>query len=161
MDLHTIAFGAFLTLAPISELRGAIPYLLANGGNPAAVYMFCVILNALIGPCLFLFLNTIHRFFLHIPLYCRLFESVVKRARSKLENKIEKYEYWGITLFVAVPLPVTGAWTGTLGAWVLGLTPRRTFLHVFYGVSVAGIIVLLVSYFGLEAFSFFTKSISY
>lgn len=161
MDLQSIAVGGFLSLAPISELRGAIPFMLAKGGSPVVVYLYCVILNALIGPLVFLFLNSVHRLMMHIPLYVRIFDAVVRRARAKLEDKVEKYEYWGVTLFVAIPLPITGAWTGTLGAWILGLSPRRTFLHVFYGVCVAGIIVLLVSYFGLEAFSFFTKSISY
>jgi len=161
LNFDSIAWGAFLSLAPISELRGAIPFLLARGGNPAFVYMYCVLLNALIGPIAFLFLNSVHRLLYHIPFYARIFESVVERARKKLERKVEKYEYWGVTLFVAIPLPITGAWTGTLGAWILGLSARRTFLHVFYGVCIAGTIVLLVSYFGLEAFSFFTKSISY
>lgn len=161
MDLHSIAVGSVLSLAPISELRGAIPFMLARGGSPVFVYLYCVILNASVGPLVFVFLNTVHRMLVRIPLYVRIFDAVVRRARSKLEDKVEKYEYWGVTLFVAIPLPVTGAWTGTLGAWILGLSPRRTFIHVFYGVCVAGIIVLLVSYFGLEAFSFFTKSISY
>jgi uncharacterized membrane protein len=150
----------FLALAPISELRGAIPYFLAKGGHPLAVYLYCVGLNALVGPLVFLFLNSVHRLFSKIPLYNKLFDALVERARSKIEEKVKKYEYWGVTIFVAIPLPITGAWTGSLGAWVLDLQPRRTFLHVFYGVCIAGLVVLLVSYFGIEAFSFFTKSVS-
>jgi uncharacterized membrane protein len=150
----------FLALAPISELRGAIPYFLAKGGHPLVVYLYCVGLNALVGPLVFLFLNSVHRLFSKIPLYNKLFDALVERARSKIEEKVKKYEYWGVTIFVAIPLPITGAWTGSLGAWVLDLQPRRTFLHVFYGVCIAGLVVLLVSYFGIEAFSFFTKSVS-
>jgi len=156
-----LLIGAVLAFAPISELRGAIPFLLARGGNPISVYLFSVCINALISPFVFFFLNTLHRLLVHVPVYTRLFNALVERARGKLEEKVEKYEYWGVSIFVAIPLPVTGAWTGTLGAWILGLDPRRTFLHVIFGVCVAGIIVLLVSYFGIEAFSFFTKSISY
>jgi len=159
LDIHTVLIAAFLTVAPISELRGAIPFLLAKGGSPLWVYLFCVALNALVGPFVFLFLNTLHRLFSRISLYNRLFDVMVRRARAKIEKNVEKYEYWGVTIFVAIPLPITGAWTGTLGAWVLDLEPRKTFLHVFYGVCIAGVVVLLVSYFGIEAFSFFTKSI--
>lgn len=159
MDIQTLSVAAFLSLAPISELRGAIPFFLAKGGQPLAVYLYCVSLNALVGPIVFLFLNSLHRLFTKIPLYRRLFEVLVQRARSKIEEKVKKYEYWGVTIFVAIPLPITGAWTGTLGAWVLDLEPRRTFLHVFIGVCIAGLVVLLVSYFGIEAFSFFTKSV--
>lgn len=160
MDIQTLSMAGFLALAPISELRGAIPYFLAKGGHPLAVYLYCVGLNALVGPLVFLFLNSVHRLFSKIPLYNKLFDALVERARSKIEEKVKKYEYWGVTIFVAIPLPITGAWTGSLGAWVLDLQPRRTFLHVFYGVCIAGLVVLLVSYFGIEAFSFFTKSVS-
>ncbi len=161
MDIQTLGISAFLSIAPISELRGAIPFFLAKGGNPVFVYLFCVGLNALVGPFVFLFLNSVHRVFSRISLYNRLFEAVVRRTRAKIEHKVEKYEYWGVTIFVSIPLPITGAWSGTLGAWILDLEPRKTFLHVFYGVCIAGAVVLLVSYFGIEAFSFFTKSIEY
>jgi len=63
-------------------------------------------------------------------------------------------------LFVAVPLPVTGAYTGTMGAWVLGLGKRKTMLAVSAGVAIAGIIVSLVAFFGVETFSFLTKKVS-
>lgn len=161
METQSFAIAALLSLAPISELRGAIPYLLTKGAHPLLVYLYCVGLNALVGPIVFLFLNTVHKLLSHISLYNRLFDAVVRRARAKLEAKVEKYEYWGVTLFVSIPLPITGAWTGTLGAWILGLEARRTFLHVIYGVCIAGAVVLLVSYFGIEAFSIFTKSIQY
>ncbi|MBT3274759.1 MAG: small multi-drug export protein, partial [Spirochaetales bacterium] len=65
----------------------------------------------------------------------------------------------GLALFVAVPLPITGAYTGTLGAWVLGMDPKKTFLAVFLGVIISATVVTIVSYLGIEALSFFTKQV--
>ncbi len=73
--------------------------------------------------------------------------------------KVDKYGYWGLALFVAIPLPITGAYTGTLGAWVLGMDPKKTFLAVALGALIAGIIVTVVVSLGIEAFSLFVKEV--
>ncbi|MCF6334787.1 MAG: small multi-drug export protein [Spirochaetales bacterium] len=151
---------AFLALLPISELRGAIPYALTNGLSPGFVWIYCVALNATVGPLVYIFLSTFHRLLVKFIWYETLFERFVEKARHKLENKVKKYGYFGIVLFVAVPLPITGAYTGTLGAWILGLDPKKTFLSVLIGVVISGTIVLSITYFGIETFSFFTKEIA-
>jgi uncharacterized membrane protein len=148
---------AALSLLPISELRGAIPLGIARGEHWLPVYFYCVFLNALIGPALFLFLGTLHRLFYRVKPYQIIFDKVIIRTRRKISGKVEKYGYFGILLFVAVPFPITGAYTGTLGAWVMGLEPKKTFLVVAAGVCISGIIVTLVSLFGVEALSFFIK----
>lgn len=148
---------AFLSLLPISELRGAIPYALANGLSPVFTWFYCVILNAAVAPLGYLFLSTFHKFLIRYTWYKNLFERFVEKTRHKVENKVKKYGYLGITLFVAIPLPITGAYTGTLGSWILGLEPKKTFLSVLIGVMISGTIVLGIIYFGIEALSFFTK----
>ena len=89
--------------------------------------------------------------------YRKLFERIIERSRKKIHNRVERFGYLGLMLFVAIPLPITGAYTGTLGAWVLGLEPKKTFLAVLGGVIISGIIVTLISYLGIEAFSLFIK----
>lgn len=74
-----------------------------------------------------------------------------------MEDKIIKYGYAGITLFVAIPLPITGAYTGTLVAWLMGLDAKKTFISVLAGVVISGIIVTIISYYGIAAFSIFIK----
>ncbi|MEW5814355.1 MAG: small multi-drug export protein [Spirochaetota bacterium] len=157
MNVHTFFVAALLSLLPISELRGAIPYAIAKGVPVLAAYLFCVILNALVGPIVYIFLSTLHRLLSKIPLYRRLFDKIVQRARLKVGKQVNKFGYIGIMLFVAVPLPVTGAYTGTLGAWILGLNAKKTCLVVAAGVCIAGIIVTLVSVLGIEALSLFVK----
>ena len=91
---------------------------------------------------------------------CRSLYIFCRKNRHKIEHKINKYGYAGIALFVAIPLPVTGAYTGTLGAWLMGLDAKKTFLSVFIGVIISGIIVTAISYFGISAFSIFTKQVT-
>jgi len=153
----TLFITAFLTLLPISELRGAIPYAIANGLAPMFTWFYCVVLNAAVGPLVYIFLSTVHRFLINLNWYKKLFERFVEKTRHKVENKVRKYGYLGITLFVAIPLPITGAYTGTLGSWILGLEPKKTFISVLVGVMISGTIVLVITYFGIEALSFFTK----
>ena len=160
MTTKTLAITVALTLLPISELRGAIPYALANDVPLFLTFILCVVLNALIGPLLYLFLNTAHKLLFHLAWYQKLFDRLVDRARRKVAVKVDKYGYWGLAIFVAIPLPITGAYTGTLGAWVLGMDPKKTFLAVALGALIAGIVVTFVAYLGIEAFSLFVKEVS-
>ena len=159
MDIKTILITTALTLLPISELRGAIPYAVINNFHPLAAYFYCAALNALLGPLVYLFLDSLHRLFYKMNWYRNLFDRLVERARTKVKAQIDKYGYIGIMLFVGIPLPVTGAYTGTLGAWILGLNRKKTCIAVAAGAFISGIIVSLVMYFGGEAASVFIKHI--
>ncbi|GHU59468.1 hypothetical protein FACS189444_4820 [Spirochaetia bacterium] len=150
---------AFLSFLPISELRGGIPFAIANGLPWYIAYPFAAAMNALVAPVCWIFLSTVHKLFLKMKWYEGFFNRFVDRAREKLRRGVEKWGWLGIAAFVAIPFPVTGAWTGTLGAWVLGLSKRRTMAAVILGVAVAGAIVTLVVVLGVQAFSFFVKQV--
>lgn len=147
-------------MMPISELRGAIPYGYLNGVNIFLSFIVSVIFNFIAAILLFYFLDTVNKLFLKIKFYRTFFEKIVNRAKIKVGNKFEKYEYLGLMLFVAIPLPVTGAWTGTIGAWVLGLDRKKSLLFVFLGVVIAGIVVSIITYTGTETFNFFIKQVN-
>jgi uncharacterized membrane protein len=157
--LHVYLWTALLSVLPISELRGAIPFALYQGVPWYLAWPFAAVCNALVAPLCWLFLSTLNRLFLKIAWYRRFFDRFIARARGKLHESVEKWGWLGIALFVGVPLPVTGAWTGTIGAWVLGLSRRRTMLAVLLGVCMAGAIVTAVVLFGVGAFSFFVKKV--
>jgi uncharacterized membrane protein len=162
----TALWTALLALLPISELRGAIPFAVARGVPWYLAYPFAVAFNALVAPLCWLFLSTLHKVFLNLaerPLfswYRKFFDRFVERARLKLHANLEKWGWLGLALFVAVPLPVTGAWTGTIGAWVLGLSKKRTLAAVITGVIAAGAIVTAVIILGIGALGFFTKNVN-
>jgi len=150
---------ALLSLLPISELRGGIPYAMANSIPWYIAWPFAAAVNALVAPLCWLFLSTVHRLFhSSFAWYRKIFDNFVERAREKLHKNVEKWGTLGVALFVAIPLPVTGAWTGTLGAWVLGLSKRKTLLAVILGVIIAGAIVTAVMLLGLSALQIFVKT---
>jgi uncharacterized membrane protein len=164
MTLDTALWTALLALLPISELRGAIPFAVAGGIPWYFAYPFAAAVNSLAAPLCWLFLSSLHKVFLKLAerpffgWYRKLFERFVERARLKLRKNLEKWGWLGLALFVAVPLPVTGAWTGTLGAWVLGLSKKRTLAAVITGVVIAGAIVTAVTILGIGALGLFTKN---
>jgi uncharacterized membrane protein len=157
MTLRTLLFTLALCLLPISELRGGLPYALSNDVPLLAAYLICVAANALVAPLVYLFLSSLHRLLVRWQAYRRLFDRIVERSRRKVHAKVEKYGYAGLMIFVAIPLPITGAYTGTLGAWILGMDRRKTILAVFGGVLISGIIVATVFTLGIKALYFFLK----
>jgi uncharacterized membrane protein len=158
MALPDILFWtAFLSFLPISELRGGIPFAIAQGIPWYAAWPFAALTNALVSPICWLFLSTLHRLFLRMRWYERFFNRFVGRARKKLEKGVDRWGWLAVAAFVAVPFPVTGAWTGTLGAWVLGISKRRTLSAVILGVITAGAIVTAVVTLGARAFDIFIK----
>jgi uncharacterized membrane protein len=163
LTLNILFLSALFCLLPISELRGGLPFALSSGIPPIPAFLFCVSLNALVGPLVYLFLNTLHRLLTPIKIYKRLFDRFVIRARSRLKEKVERFGYWGIVLFVGIPLPVTGAYTGALGAWILGMEPKKTVPFIGLGVILSGIIVTVVYYLvstlGLEFLKIFIKEL--
>jgi uncharacterized membrane protein len=152
---------AVLAFMPISELRGAIPFAVANNVPWYWAYLFAIPINALVAPACWIFLATVHKLLYGtspekgIGWYKSFFDRFVERARKKLSAGFEKWGWLGIAVFVAIPLPLTGAWTGTLGAWVLGVSRRRTMLAVIIGVLTAGAIVTTVVMLGIEALNIF------
>ncbi len=132
----------FLTaMLPIIELRGAIPL----GINFYGLVWWQVVIIAVIGnvipvlPILFL-LDKVSLGLSRIPIFKRFFTWLFTRTRKK-SKIIEEYEMLGLTLFVAIPLPITGAWTGSVAAFLLGLKYFPSFLAIFLGVLIAATIV--------------------
>ncbi|PKL25589.1 MAG: ligand-binding protein SH3 [Spirochaetae bacterium HGW-Spirochaetae-3] len=159
MDPTTALVTVGLSFLPISELRGAIPFAVARGVPLLEAALVATACNALVAPVAFAFLETFHKLLYRWAFYARTFDRFVAKARAKVHEKVERYGYLGIMLFVAIPLPVTGAWTGTLGAWILGMDRKKTMLAVAAGVAVAGTVVSLVVGLGVEALSVFTKTV--
>ncbi len=147
------------SILPISELRGAIPYAVSQGFSIPSAAVVSILANITVPLIAFLFLESLHKLFYRIPVYKRFFDRFVEKSRAKVHAKVEKYGYWGLMIFVAIPLPVTGAWTGALGAWVLGLSYKKSFFAIAGGVILAGLIVsILVALWGAGTRTIFFKT---
>lgn len=135
----------FLSMLPISELRGAIPLGLYYGLDPLSTYIIAVVGNMLPVVPLLLFLGPVSDFLRRWRVFDRFFDWLFARTRR---NHTARFERWGLlalTLFVAIPLPVTGAWTGCAAAFVFGIRFWRAFLAVLCGVLISGTVVTLAS----------------
>ena len=128
---------------PIFELRGAVP-LGASLGLPLIKVYFLSLLGNLIPvlPLLLFFKYFFHKLE-HIRFFGRFFQWWFRRVERKSEI-VEKWGFWGLVLFVAIPLPVTGAWTGTVAATLVEMKVRKSSLAILMGVSIAGIVVSLI-----------------
>ncbi len=143
-----------LSMMPISELRGAVPLGIHGFGLPwLEVSLIALAGNILpVIPILFLF-DAVMRLLGRLKIFRRFFDWLIAHAQRK-GGLIERYEYLGLFLFVAIPLPITGAWTGALIASVLRMPPWRSFLTICVGVLTADVIVTsfsLLGWWGLAA----------
>ncbi|MEE9270376.1 MAG: small multi-drug export protein, partial [Candidatus Krumholzibacteria bacterium] len=134
-----------LAMLPISELRGAIPYAIAVGKIPwQEAYVIAVIANFIpVIPILYL-IGPVSEYLRRFETFDRFFDWLFARTRRK-GRLIKRFEVIGLVLFVAVPLPVTGAWTGSLGAFLFGVKKRVALPAIFLGICIAGIVVTLAA----------------
>ncbi len=137
-----------ISMLPIVELRGAIPVAHVFGMNPFLAYFLSVVGNMIPVIPILLLLGPISRFLMKFKWGKKFFDWVFERTRKRIGEKVEKYETLGLSVFVAIPLPITGAWTGCAGAFLFGIKTRHAFWAILLGVIVAGVIMTILSFLG-------------
>ncbi len=156
--IRTILFLVLLTMAPTLELRASIPYGLIDAEiSWAAVVAICIAANIALAPLVWLFMDKGVGLALKIRWIADLYERVVVRTRSKLEPYIEKWGTLGLALFIGVPLPGSGVYSGGLGGYLLGMTFRQYILASILGVCIAASLVTAAVLSGATAFQLFLK----
>ena len=133
-----------ISMVPVVELRLALPYGLAMGLPFFWTYVVCVVGNFLPVPILILFTQKVLHWCIKIPKIGKYFQKIIDIGEKKA-TKVGKYEFWGIWLFVAIPLPGTGAWTGALVASVLQTKFTTACLAILLGVITSGAIMFVLS----------------
>ena len=143
------------SMLPIIELRGAIPMAAAFGLPWWAAYLLAVVGNMLPVPVILLFIKKFITWSMNSRI--KFLNKLANWLNGKVEKnrtKIEKYAFWGLCVFVAIPLPTTGAWTGSLVAAMIDMKFWKAMLTAFVGVLIAGAIVTAIVYGGIEALNF-------
>ncbi len=137
-----------IAASPIAELRLAIPEAIVVFGFPW-YYAFLIALagNLLPVPFVLLFLDAATRLLSRVALFERMLNWLFERTRRR-GRIVERYKRIGLVLFVAIPLPVTGAWTGSLAAVLFGMSFKHASLSIFIGVAIAGVIVTCLTLLG-------------
>jgi uncharacterized membrane protein len=154
---------------PALELRMSIPVAILSGsveirhtGLTIAgfgwqwqyAFLFCVFINILLGPVVYFFLDLFTKFFLHIRWFEKIFNFFIRRAQKKVEKYIKKYGTLGVALFIGVPLPGSGSYSGAMGAYILGLTQMQFLKANILGCIIAGTLVTIVTVTGESLFNF-------
>lgn len=149
MGILKLIYALLLTIAPVTELRVGLPlavnYAIENNVPIFMVFLLVLLLNILVIFLIFFFLDNLHEWFMNIKIYRKLFNAYLKRLQKKVDKFERKYNEKGfiaLALFVAVPLPGTGAWSGCLLSWVLGLDRKKSIRAISAGVIIAGFLVL-------------------
>lgn len=152
----------FISMVPLIEIRGAIPYALTmiNEGNELNFALCCIIAvvgNMLPVPIIFFFARKVLEWGKDKKIIGKFFTWCLDKGHkggAKLEEKAGKGLYFALFLFVGIPLPGTGAWTGTLAASILDMDFKKSVLAIICGVISAGVIVGLICSGVLGALSF-------
>ncbi len=151
MDLWNSLFGKLLqtfliSMVPVIELRGAIPYGVARGLEFWQAIPVAIVGNLVPVPFIIIFIKKIFAWLRTISAGLdRLVTRLENRALSKTDT-VKKYAFWGLFLFVAIPLPGTGAWTGALIAAMLEMRVKDAFPAIALGVLTAGAIITFLTY---------------
>lgn len=139
-----------LGAAPVSELRGAIPVAIGiYGMGPFEAFFFSVIGNLLPVIPLLLFLEPVSNYLRRYSIFDTFFTWLFSRTRRNNTENFEKYGLLALTVFVAIPLPATGAWSGCAAAFVFGVKFRQALPAIALGVMIAGVVVTALTVTGI------------
>ena len=146
-------FTMLVSMVPIIELRGGIPFGVALGLPYHLAFPFAVVGNIIPAPFIIVYIRRIFTLMRkHIPKLNGLVDKLEQKAHLK-GKKVSKYKYLGLWLFVAIPLPGTGAWTGSLAAAFLDMRLKKAMPAVVLGVITAGCIMITLTHVGINLFS--------
>lgn len=155
-DMKKYIFTFLLSMVPILELRGGIPLGVKMGVEWYHAVIICMIGNMIPVPFIYLFARKVLEWGADKPVIGKFFTWCLKKGHSggeKLKAKAGKGMFWALLLFVGIPLPGTGAWTGTLAASFLEIDFKKSVVAVACGVVLAAVIITVATLLGVAAFT--------
>ena len=145
-EIGKFVFTLLVSMVPVVELRGGIPFGVAMGLSVPKAYLAAVIGNMLPVPFIIVYIRRIFQWMRkHMPKLNSMVDKLERKAHEKGRD-ILRYEYLGLLLFVAIPLPGTGAWTGSLAAAFLDLRLKHALPTVLAGVLIAGVLISILTF---------------
>ncbi len=148
-DTHTIVLWitvVFVSMLPFLELRASIPLgIFVFSLPPFYVFLVAIVSNILIVPVILILFERVEKWLRRYPRWAQLMDWLFERTRKRAGQKVKRYEALALILFVGVPLPGTGAWTGSLIAYLFGMEMKKSFFYISIGVLIAGLAILAMS----------------
>lgn len=140
-----------ISISPLGEARVGIPYGVVNDVPVVWAFLIGWFANILVFPLFFKGISLSNKTLWKSRTYKKGAIYLSKRAKRKTQKSIDKYGLWGLMVFVMIPLPVTGAYIGTLAAYILGMDYKKSFVAVTIGVTISSLIIASGMYFGVKS----------
>src|SRR3989344_7109524 len=135
--LKTLYLGILLSMLPLGELRVGIPVIIASKIGIFNAFFIGTFVNIFIIPFVYIFLDSVHLELMKISIYRYFFNKSIKSIRKKVHGAVEKWGFFGLLIFVAIPLPGTGAYAAIVGSWILGIDRKKSQISIALGVIIA------------------------
>ncbi|WP_417935086.1 COG2426 family protein [Flagellimonas eckloniae] len=139
------------SLSPFGESKLGIPYGIMRGLNSYVVLIACFLANLLVFPLMMFFLENINRYLIKWRFYKKSAIYVAKRAKIGSAGKIKKFGFFGLVLFVMIPLPGTGVYAGSIASYLLKIEKKKAFFANALGIFFSSIIIWALTVFSVEA----------
>lgn len=133
------------SISPFGEAKVGIPYAIFNQINIYIAFFLCFFANVLVFPVMAFFLDNINRYFLGWRFYKKSAIYVARKAKLGAGKNLQKYGFWGLLIFVMVPIPGTGVYAGTIAAYLFGIERKRAFLANTIGIFFSCVIIWSIS----------------
>ncbi len=158
--LNNILIISAITFLPFLELRASIPYgILVLKMHWFQVFMIASIANIILGPIVYFFIDKLIHIFLKVKFIDNIYQKYVEKTQKNIHKYVEKYGEAAMAIFIGIPLPGSGSYSGALAAYLIGLGYKKFIIANVIGVLIAGIIVTAVVITGINAFDVFIKAI--
>lgn len=141
------------SVSPLGEAKVGIPYALLNGVNIYVAFFFCFIANVMVFPIMTFFLDVINRYFIRWYYYKKAAIFVARRAKVGAAKNVKKYGFWGLMIFVLIPLPGTGVYAGTIAGYLFGLERKQAFLANTIGIFISCVIIWVGTIAAMKGFN--------
>lgn len=138
------------SISPFGEAKVGIPYAIYNNVNYYLAFTMCFAANVMVFPVMQFFLSYINKYLLKWRFYKRSAIFIARRAKVGAGKNVQKYGFWGLLLFVMVPIPGTGVYAGTIAAWLFRMEKKRAFIANAVGIYLSCIIVWAVTVLSVE-----------
>lgn len=148
-----------LTLLPFLELRASIPFgIFKTNLTWYWVFIVCIIVNIILGPVIYLLLNKIVKIATRFKRIERMYQRYIEKTQKKIHKAVDRWGELGVALFIGVPLPGSGVYSGAIGSHIIGLSHKKFFKATVLGVLIAGGLVLAISLTGAGGWELFVKN---
>lgn len=146
--LEEIIHTFLISISPLGEARVGIPYGILQGLNPYLAFTVGLIGNLLVYPLMMLLIDTFNAKLWKYKQYKVQSVKLMRRTKKGIGDNIQKYGFWGLMIFVMIPLPFTGAYSGVIAAVIFKIDRKKAFLAISIGVLIACLLIAFGSYFG-------------